>query len=42
MANWKDARVPFPEKGQPRDEVLSRMRTLKEQDADWRAGRTFE
>jgi glutamate/tyrosine decarboxylase-like PLP-dependent enzyme len=41
MANWKDARVPFPEKGQPRDEVLGRMRTLKEQDADWRGGRTW-
>ena len=41
MANWKDVRVPFPEKGLPREEVLDRMRTMKTQDADWRAGRTW-
>jgi len=34
-------RIPFPAKGMPKEEVLSRIRGLKAGDADWRSGRLF-
>ncbi len=33
--------MPLPARGQPKSEVLARMRSLKARDADWRGGRTF-
>ena len=31
----------LPEKGVPRDELFGRMRERKQQDADWRGGKTW-
>lgn len=33
--------LSLPEKGAPREEVLKRMRAMREDDARWREGRTF-
>src|SRR5882672_1905438 len=33
--------LPLPPKGSPKDEVLKRMRALREGDAKWREGKTF-
>ncbi|MBN2495174.1 MAG: aspartate aminotransferase family protein [Deltaproteobacteria bacterium] len=36
-----DPRIRIPEQGVPADELLSEMRAMKGQDADWKRGRTW-
>ena len=33
--------TPMPERGLPRDEVMQRLITMKQDDQDWRGGRVF-